>query len=148
MSDRDAQLSEIYQELLLDHYRRPRNRGELPGADVTVERRNPLCGDELTMQFAFDQGTVRDVKFTGRGCSISQAAASMMTQLVRGKPVAEAAALRDRFRAMIMGDAEAAKDPALGELRALAGVARLPVRVKCALLAASAVDEALKGRGA
>lgn len=141
----------VYQELLLDHYRRPRNRGELPDANVRVEQRNPLCGDTLTLQLDLEDGRVRAAGFTGQGCAISQAAASMLTQQLRGKTVEEAAALRERFRAMILGDREAAKDSSLGDLRALAGVARLPVRVKCALLAFSALDEALKagdeGRG-
>jgi nitrogen fixation NifU-like protein len=144
VSERSAATDAVYQELLLDHYRRPRNRGELPDADVTVEQRNPLCGDTLTLQLDLEDGRVRAAGFTGQGCAISQAAASMMTQQLRGKTVEEALALRERFRAMILGDADAARDKALGDLRALSGVARLPVRVKCALLAFSALDEALK----
>jgi nitrogen fixation NifU-like protein len=133
----------VYQELLLDHYRRPRNRGPVPDADVTVEQRNPLCGDVLTLQLTMDGDRVTSAGFTGQGCAISQAAASMMTQQLRGKTIEEARALRERFRSMILGDAEAAADKSLGDLRALAGVARLPVRVKCALLAFSALDEAI-----
>ena len=133
----------VYQELLLDHYRRPRNRGPVPDADVTVEQRNPLCGDVLTLQLTMDGDRVTSAGFTGQGCAISQAAASMMTQQLRGKTLEEARALRERFRAMILGDAEAAADKSLGDLRALAGVARLPVRVKCALLAFSALDQAI-----
>jgi nitrogen fixation NifU-like protein len=136
----------LYQELLLDHYRRPRNKGELPDATVTVEQRNPLCGDQLRLQLSLEGDRVADVKFMGQGCAISQAAASMMTQLIKGKTVEEATALRDRFRAMMLGDAEVAKDKSLGDLRALSGVARLPVRVKCALLAFSALGEALGDR--
>ena len=136
----------VYQELLLDHYRRPRNRGDLPDPDITVAQRNPLCGDTLTLQLELDGDRVSAVAFTGQGCAISQAAASMMTQLIKGKTLAEATALRERFRAMILGDAEAAKDKSLGDLRALAGVARLPVRVKCALLAFSALEQAVKDR--
>ena len=133
----------VYQELLLDHYRRPRNRGPVPDADVTVEQRNPLCGDVLSLQLTMDGDRVTSAGFTGQGCAISQAAASMMTQQLRGKTLEEARALRERFRAMILGDAEAAADKSLGDLRALAGVARLPVRVKCALLAFSALDQAI-----
>ncbi|MDQ3697425.1 MAG: SUF system NifU family Fe-S cluster assembly protein [Gemmatimonadota bacterium] len=145
--DRDgARLQAVYQELLLEHYRRPRNRGPLEHADVAVSMRNPLCGDVVTLQVAFDDDHVREAKFTGEGCAISQAAASMMTQLVKGKPMEEADRLRQRFRQMLLGDAEAAADPDLGELRALAGVARLPVRVKCALVAWNALDEAFKRR--
>ena len=140
-------MAAVYQELLLDHYRRPRNRGDLPNATVTVERRNPLCGDTLTLQLELEGDRVSEVRFTGQGCSISQASASMMTQLIRGKTLVEASALRDRFRAMILGDVEAASDKSLGDLRALAGVARLPVRVKCALLGFSALEEAVQQAG-
>jgi nitrogen fixation protein NifU and related proteins len=141
----DAQLSAIYQELILDHYRRPRNKGALDGADGTAERRNPLCGDEIALAVAYDDaGRVRDARFTGRGCSISQASASMLTQALRGKSRAEAEALVRRFTAMVHGDAAAAGDEALGELRALSGVARFPARIRCATLAWSALDEILK----
>ena len=146
VSERDAAMGAVYQELLLDHYRRPRNRGDLPDADITVEQKNPLCGDSLTLQLTLDGDRLSEVAFTGQGCAISQAAASMMTQLIKGKTLAEASALRDRFRSMILGDAEAAADKSLGDLRALAGVARLPVRVKCALLAFSALERATKER--
>ncbi|HEU4566257.1 MAG TPA: SUF system NifU family Fe-S cluster assembly protein [Gemmatimonadaceae bacterium] len=141
---RDARLQAVYQELLLDHYRRPRNKGALEGATVAIPMRNPLCGDEIELRMILDGDVVRDVKFTGQGCSISQATASMMTQLVKGKTVAEAEALRERFRQMMFGDADAAHDKALGDLRALAGVARLPVRVKCALLAWNALEEGIR----
>jgi len=136
----------VYQELLLDHYRRPRNRGVIDDADVTIQQRNPLCGDTLTLQLAFDGDRVREAAFNGEGCAISQAAASMLTQLLRGRTLDEAAALRDRFREMMLGDTTAATDKSLGDLRALAGVARLPVRVKCALLAFSALGEVLRER--
>lgn len=137
----DAALSALYQEMILDHYRRPRNRGTLDGADVSVPMRNPLCGDELTLELALEGDVIRDVRFTGRGCSISQASASMMTELVKGKRVDEIGRLRERFRAMVMGDAEAAGDESLGKARALSGVARFPARVKCALLGWSALEQ-------
>ena len=141
----DPRLAAAYQELILDHYRRPRNRGTLPRADAQGEHRNPLCGDEVALALALDgAGRVTEVRFTGAGCSISQASASMLTQLVAGKTVAEAARLGQRFAQMLGGDAAAAADPALGDLRALAGVARLPVRVKCAMMPWRAFDEAIK----
>ena len=143
----DAQLAAIYQELILDHYRRPRNKGAPPAdaSDVrTAERRNPLCGDEVTLSLAFgDDGRVRDVRFTGRGCSISQAAASMLTEAVRGKTRDEVEALLARYTAMVHGDAAAKDDPSLGELRALSGVSRFPARIRCATLAWSALAELL-----
>lgn len=141
----EAQLAAIYQELILDHYRRPRNKGALAAPDAAAERRNPLCGDEIVLELAFDGDVVREARFTGRGCSISQASASMLTQAVRGKPRAEVEALLRRFTALVHGDAEAARDASLGELRALQGVARFPARIRCATLAWSALDEALRG---
>jgi nitrogen fixation NifU-like protein len=146
----EAQLSAIYQELILDHYRRPRNRGPLDAADArsarTARRKNPLCGDEMTLAVAFgDDGRVAEARFTGQGCSISQASASMLTQAVRGKTRAEVEALLRRFKAMMHGDAAAAADESLGELRALSGVARFPTRIQCATLAWGALDEILKG---
>jgi nitrogen fixation NifU-like protein len=142
----EAQLSAIYQELILDHYRRPRNKGEpeAPGARL-ARRKNPLCGDQLALAVAFDDaGRVREARFTGQGCSISQASASMLTQAVRGKSRAEVEALLARFRAMVHGDPAAAADESLGELRALSGVARFPTRVQCATLAWSALAELLE----
>src|SRR5215213_8294972 len=96
LSDRSAQISALYQEMILDHYRRPRNKVELPEADETVVMKNPLCGDEITVQLKYDGDSVADIGFSGRGCSISQASASMMTQLVKGKNVDEIEALRAR----------------------------------------------------
>src|SRR6185436_17969064 len=93
-----AELSALYQELILDHYRRPRNKGTLENADASVEVKNPLCGDEIGLQVAFDAEGVRDLRFSGRGCSISQASASMMTQLVKGKTGEEIEAIRKQFR--------------------------------------------------
>lgn len=145
-SDRSAQIGALYQELILDHYRRPRNKGELESADQSALMKNPLCGDEIGVHVRFDGDVVSDLSFSGRGCSISQASASMMTQLVKGKRVEDVEALRSRFREMVMGDAEAADDSSLGSARALSGVSRFPARVKCALLAWSALERALANR--
>jgi nitrogen fixation NifU-like protein len=141
-----ANLQAMYQELILDHYRRPRNKGELEQADRVIPMRNPLCGDEIFLHVKFDGDRVSDLKFTGRGCSISQAAASMMTESVKGKTAAEADALWQRYHAMILGDQEAAGDKALGPLRSLSGVSKFPARVRCALLAWNALEEALEGK--
>jgi len=141
-----AELSALYQELILDHYRRPRNKGTLENADASVEMKNPLCGDEIELQVAFDGDGVRDLKFSGRGCSISQASASMMTQLVKGKRREEIDAIRNQFRDLMLGVTSAANDGRLGSLRALSGVARFPARVKCALLAWNALESALADR--
>ena len=143
----DARLAAIYQDIILDHYRRPRGKGALDAPDLAAERRNPLCGDEISLQLALDGDVVHEARFTGQGCSISQASASMLTQAVRGKTRAEAEALVRRFVALAHGDAEAAADPAMKEMRALQGVARFPARIRCATLAWGALDDALKGEG-
>ena len=140
----DARLSALYQEVILDHYRRPRNRGTIAEPTGTASLRNPLCGDEVDVQVALHDGKVADVKFGGRGCSISQASASMMTELVKGRTPDEVHALGERFAKMIRGDAEAAKDQALGQARALSGVSRFPTRVRCALIAWEAMERAVK----
>ena len=139
-----AELSALYQEMILDHYRRPRNKGTLENADASVEMKNPLCGDEIGLQVSFDGDHLRDVKFSGRGCSISQASASMMTQLLKGKTRAEIESIRTRFRDLMLGSSDASEE--LGPLRALSGVARFPARVKCALLAWNALESALSER--
>lgn len=144
VSDPSAELSALYQEVILDHYRRPRNKGTLEHPDREVEMKNPLCGDEIDLQVALSPTGIADVKFTGRGCSISQASASMMTQLVKGKSASEIEEIRTKFRALMLGDASKAEDKSIGALRSLAGVARFPARVKCALLAWSALEKAMK----
>jgi nitrogen fixation NifU-like protein len=141
-----AEIAALYQEMILDHYRRPRNKGTLDNADATVEMKNPLCGDEISLQVAFEDDSVCDLRFSGRGCSISQASASMMTQLVKGKSTEEIGALRQQFRDLMLGNAPPADDARLGSLRALSGVARFPARVKCALLAWNALETALAER--
>lgn len=140
----EPKLSALYQELILDHYRRPRNRGVLDQPTHAAALNNPLCGDEIDLQLRVEGDVIRDVRFVSRGCSISQAAASMMTQVVKEKRVADALALGERMSAMMHGDQAAATDKALGDLRALAGVAKFPVRVKCALLPWNALKEATK----
>ena len=141
----DARLSALYQEVILDHYRRPRNRGTLAEPSGSASLRNPLCGDEVDVHVALRDGKVEDVKFGGRGCSISQASASMMTELVKGRTPDEVHALGERFAEMIRGNVEAAKDQALGQARALSGVSRFPTRVRCALIAWEAMERAVKG---
>jgi len=145
-SERSAQVGALYQEMILDHYRRPRNKGEIENPDETIVMKNPLCGDEITVQIRYEGDAVADVGFSGRGCSISQASASMMTQLVKGKSRDEIEGLRSRFREMVMGDTTALEDKSLGSLRALGGVSKFPARVKCALLAWNALEEALEPR--
>jgi nitrogen fixation NifU-like protein len=137
-------LSSLYQQLILEHYKHPRNKGALEDANARAHLNNPTCGDEIWLMLKLDGDRIAAAKFVGDGCSISQSSASMMTQLVTGRSRAEAEALARRFTAVMHGDAEAAKDRSLGDLRALAGVSKFPVRVKCALLGWNALEEALK----
>jgi nitrogen fixation protein NifU and related proteins len=137
-------LQSLYQELILQHYRKPRNRGELENPDAEIAMNNPVCGDEITLRLRVEEGTIAQARFVGHGCSISQASASMMTQQLEGKTLEEARALSARFTQMMHGDPGAATDRALGDLRALAGVSKFPVRIKCALLPWNALSEAAK----
>ena len=139
-------LASLFQQLILEHYKNPRNRGDLPDADAVIYMNNPTCGDEVHLQLKFDGDRVTDARFMGHGCSISMASTSMMTGLLKGKSQAEARGLAARFTEMMHGDAEAARDKKLGDLRALAGESKVPVRIKCALLGWNALEEALKRR--
>jgi nitrogen fixation protein NifU and related proteins len=140
----DLNLSSLYQQVILDHYRNPRNKGELPDKTVEIHMANPVCGDEIRLQLRIEGDRITDAKHVGQGCSISQASVSMMTQLIKGKPLADADAVAKRFTAMMHGDEEAARDKAMGDLRALQGVSKFPVRIKCALLAFDALQEGIK----
>ncbi len=131
---------QLYQEIILDHYRSPRNKGACPGCGVTVHQDNPLCGDEITLCLDEERGQIRRVCFEGQGCSIFQASASMMTESVDGLSTDGAMALGETVRQMMHGEPPAED---LGDLMALEGVARFPVRVKCALLPWTALRQAL-----
>jgi nitrogen fixation protein NifU and related proteins len=145
-------LEDLYREIILDHYRTPRNRGELESPPAVESRgHNPLCGDEITLYLLVDgegdEAVVADVKISGQGCSISQSSASMMTQAIIGKSVTEARALIRRFRSMMgLDDVEAQPgddEIDLGDLEALQGVVKFPVRIKCAVLGWSTLSDAL-----
>ncbi len=148
-------LEDLYREIILDHYRSPRNRGELPVPPaVMAEGHNPLCGDEITIFLLVDDGVVTDVKVGGQGCSISQSSASMMSQAVKGKTVSEVRALVRRFKSMMSIESDDAdehddaagapdQDVKLGDLEALQGVVKFPVRIKCATLAWNTLLQAL-----
>ncbi len=135
-------LDELYREVILDHYSHPRNRGVADPADVIREGANPLCGDELRVSLRVRDGVVEEIRSEGKGCSISQASASMMTELVKGKRVDEAACLIAAFKAMMHG--EAPPEDVLGDLEALQGVRKFPVRVKCATLSWVTLEMALE----
>ena len=150
-------LEDLYREIILDHYRSPRNRGELPVPPaLKSEGFNPLCGDEVVLYLEVDEGRVNDVKIAGQGCSISQASTSMMSAAVKGKTVAEVRALISAFKALMSvhesklegesdgSDLEADLDGVrLGDLEALQGVVKFPVRIKCATLAWNTLAQGL-----
>jgi nitrogen fixation NifU-like protein len=140
-------LDDIYKEVILDHYKNPRNKRDLPGAELSSTRNNPLCGDEITVLVREDGDTIAEVTFQGAGCSISQSSASMMTEAVTGKKVDAAKALAGDFRGMMAGEVEPDED-GFGDLIALKGVVKYPIRIKCAVLAWDVLQEALEGPGA
>lgn len=140
-----AALEALYQDRILDHYRRPRNKGVLPGATARAEVSNPTCGDEIAVEAIVEGGVIRELRFTGRGCSISQASASMMTEVARGATVGAAARTGRALATLLAG--ETVTSAALGELLALEPVARYPARVPCALMAWKALRQALVGDG-
>ena len=145
MSNLDA----LYQEVLLDHYRRPRNKGALAGATGEAEGRNPLCGDEVNVAVRVEGDRIAEVKFTGKGCAISQASASVMTGLVSGKTPDEVEALFTRFHDLVTGKATMAEgDKSFGQLAAFSGVSKYPTRVKCATMSWHTLRKALGAEGA
>ena len=136
------QLDELYREVILDHFKNPTHSGELPGAQVTVEGANPLCGDELSYQLRMDGPRVAQVRFKGKGCAISQATASMLAGQLEGKTVEQARALIEAMKRLMQGQ-EPSASVELGDLEALAGVRKFPVRVKCAALSWNVVEQGL-----
>jgi nitrogen fixation NifU-like protein len=140
-------LRELYQEVILDHNRHPRNRGALAEANRTAEGHNPLCGDNVTVYLHTDGDFVSDVSFEGQGCAISTASASLMTEAVKGKTLEEAERIFREFQSMVTETGEATPHPNLGDLEVLAGVREYPVRIKCATLPWHTLHAALKGGG-
>ncbi|OFW77271.1 MAG: SUF system NifU family Fe-S cluster assembly protein [Actinobacteria bacterium RBG_19FT_COMBO_70_19] len=140
-------LDDIYKEVILDHYKNPRNKREMPEASLTCSRNNPLCGDEITVFVHAEDGKVHEVSFVGQGCSISQSSASMMTEAVAGKHVEDVRKLIADFRSMMAGELDPSEDE-FGDLVALKGVVKYPIRIKCAVLAWDVLQEALAGDGA
>jgi nitrogen fixation NifU-like protein len=139
-------LEELYKEVILDHYRAPRNKGRLDPHDVALERNNPLCGDEIELFLKFDGDTLEGVAFEGKGCSISQASTSMMTEKVRGLSAKDAGELAESIKRMMAGE-EDGDAGTLGDLISLKGVVKYPVRIKCALLGWNTLLEGLAEGG-
>jgi nitrogen fixation NifU-like protein len=135
-------LDDLYKEVILDHYKTPRNKRELPDATASLHKNNPLCGDEITIHARLEDGKVAEVTFEGQGCSISQASASMLTETVAGKTVEDAAGVTREFRGMMEGSVDPDEN-AFGDLIALKGVVKYPVRIKCAVLAWDVLQDVL-----
>jgi nitrogen fixation NifU-like protein len=136
-------LGELYQEVILDHYRKPRNFGLLRRADRKAEGHNPLCGDRVALQIRTKNDVIDEIRFDGKGCAISTASASMMTEAVRGKTRADAEKLFEKFHELVTSGSS---DPDLGKLAAFGGVSEFPLRVKCASLAWHTLKAALAGK--
>lgn len=136
-------LEELYQEIILDHSKRPRNFGALPDATVTVKGDNPSCGDEVELGVKLTPESIEAVKFTGHGCAICMASASLMTLKVKGKPRAEAGEMIRAFREMLVAPEQPEAPESFGDLQVFAAVRRFPQRVKCATLAWRALEQAL-----
>lgn len=137
-------LQDLYQEVIVDHNRSPRNFGKLEDADTTLEGFNPLCGDRLTLYIKTDNDSIEDIRFDGSGCAISVASASLMTEAMKGKKVNEAQAIFDQFHNMVTDEDEVDMEK-LGKLAALAGVKEYPSRIKCATLCWHTLNSALSG---
>lgn len=145
-------LEDLYREVILDHYKNPRNRGHLAVADAKAQGVNPLCGDEITIELRFDGDIVSDVAVDSQGCSISQSSASMMSEAIKGKSRDEIKGITSKFKSMMSVDGEQGLDldperpgSVLGDLEALQGVRQYPVRIKCASLGWNTLLEALDG---
>jgi nitrogen fixation NifU-like protein len=140
-----SDLQELYQSIILDHNRRPKNYGTLEGANRRKEGRNPSCGDEINLELKVENDSIADVRFTSEGCAVSRASASIMTQAVKGKTRAEAEELFTKFHELVTGRFKPSPTEAraLGEMAAFSGVARFPIRVKCASMAWHTLHAAL-----
>lgn len=138
----EPQFDDLFREIILEHYRSPRNRGALAAPTHSAHGLNPVCGDEVRVELSLEGDTIREVAFEGQGCSISQASASLMSEQLKGVGLAAARRLDRAFRAMMVDGGP--PDPVLGDLEALRGVAKFPARVKCAMLSWNVLEEALE----
>jgi nitrogen fixation protein NifU and related proteins len=136
------QLDDLYRRVIMDHYKNPRNQGTIDDGNVTVDLNNPTCGDRISLQMQFENGTVKNAKFKGEGCSISMASASMMTDAVKGKTFEEALALAEKFSSLMKGESVAFDE--YEDIEALSGVNKFPARIKCATLAWNALRKGVE----
>ncbi|MGP4073164.1 Fe-S cluster assembly sulfur transfer protein SufU [Piscibacillus sp. B03] len=140
-------LDTLYRQVIMDHYKNPRNRGKIEGDHITIEMNNPTCGDRIDLQLKVEDGLVEDAKFEGEGCSISMSSASMMTQVIIGKKVEDAIKISKMFSDMMLGEEVNTDDyklEDLGDIQALQGVSKFPARIKCATLAWKAMEQGVE----
>ncbi|WP_017472368.1 Fe-S cluster assembly sulfur transfer protein SufU [Amphibacillus jilinensis] len=136
-------LDTLYRQVIMDHYKNPRNHGSLSEEALTLEMNNPTCGDRIQLHLMIENGYVKEAKFEGEGCSISLASASMMTQAIKGQPIADALKMSKYFSNMMLGQEQDETNLELGDIEALQGVAKFPARIKCATLAWKAMEKAV-----
>ena len=136
-----SNLDTLYRQVIMDHYRTPRNKGTLEDSSMTVDMNNPTCGDRIRVQMKIEDGYVKDARFDGEGCSISLASASMMTQVVKGKSLVDALKISKMFSGMMLGKELEPGELDIGDIQALQGVSKFPARIKCATLAWQAMEK-------
>ncbi len=138
-------LDDLYQEIILDHYKNPRNKGKIENPDIHEHLKNPFCGDEIDLDIKLkpDKSAIEEIKFSGQGCSISQASASMLTEILKDKPIDEVIELIELFKRMMRGETTEEEEEKLGELQAFKGVSKFPVRIKCATLVWNIIERGL-----
>ncbi|OEH92289.1 Fe-S cluster assembly sulfur transfer protein SufU [Bacillus solimangrovi] len=141
MSSYNVNLDQLYRQVIMDHYKNPRNRGTLEDDNVTIDMNNPTCGDRIQLHLKLEDGKIADVKYDGEGCSISMSSASMMTQAIKGLEVEEALKLSKVFSDMMQDKEYDEEDLDLGDIEALQGVSKFPARIKCATLAWKALEK-------
>jgi len=135
-------LDQLYRQVIMDHYKNPRNRGQLDSSEsVTIDMNNPTCGDRIQLQLQVENGQIKNARFTGEGCSISMSSASMMTEAIKGKTLGEALKMSQLFSDMMLGKDIDSEEVELGDIEALQGVAKFPARIKCATLAWKAMEK-------
>lgn len=139
-----SNLDQLYRQVIMDHYKNPRNKGTIEGDVLNVEMNNPTCGDRVQLHMQVDDGVVKDVKFEGEGCSISIASASMMTQAIKGKKIDEVLKMSEQFSEMMLGEDIDTEELDLDDIGALQGVSKFPARIKCATLAWKAMEKSVQ----
>jgi len=137
-------LDTLYRQVIMDHYKNPRNKGKIEDNDLTIEMNNPTCGDRIELQLQVEDGIVKEAKFDGEGCSISMSSASMMTQAITGKKAEEAVEMSHAFSEMMLGNEIDTDHLDLGDIQALQGVSQFPARIKCATLAWKAMEKGVQ----